>query len=155
MGTSLIPFIHMQSLHDILKKIVKDQGLEGGAVMRAIGSHWSGIVGETIAAHTCPDTVRGKTLTMIVDSPQWMHHLGFFKDEIIKKLQQFDIDEIRFRQGKLPEIKVKAPVEEIDVELSDDDLRYIENTVRNIDDDELRKRFRKLIAHGLTKGKKG
>ncbi len=145
----------MQPLHDILKKFVKEQGLEGGAVMKTIGNHWSRIVGETIAAHTSPDIIRGKTLTLIVDSPQWMHHLGFYKEEILKKLQQYNIKEIRFRQGKLPEIKDKVPDEEPDVNLSDDDVRYIENTVRNIDDEELKKSFRKLIAHGLTKGKKG
>ncbi len=144
----------MQPLHDILKKYIKNHGLEGGAVLSTICNHWPEIVGQTIAAHTYPDIIRGKIFTLIVDSPQWMHHLSFYKDEILKKLHQYDIKDIRFRQGKLPVIVAQSPEEPEDIELSDDDLRYIENTVKNIDDEELKKKFRTLIAHGLTKGKK-
>lgn len=145
----------MQPLNDVLKKFVREHGLEGGAVLNALANQWTGIVGEGIAAHTYPETVRNGTITLIVDSPQWMHHLGFYKQEIIDKLAQYDVKDVRFRHGRLPEKRRAAVREEVqDIELSDDDRTYIDNTLKNVDDEELKKTFEKLISHGLARGKK-
>ena len=152
MNPGPLSFSYMQSLNLILKKFVKDFGLAGGAVFSAVCRRWPEIVGEGIAAHTYPDIVKGKILTLIVDSPQWMHHLGFYKEEIINKLDAYGVKDVRFRLGKLP-AKAVETTDELPVELSDDDLRYIENTVRGLDDDEMKKAFKKLIAHGLMRGK--
>jgi len=37
--------------------------------------------------------------------------------------------------------------------LSGDDQRYLENTINTVKDEELKKKFKSLISHGLTKGK--
>lgn len=143
----------MQPLRNILGKFVKEFGLEGGVVLNTLRSQWVDIVGQTIALHTSPDIIKAKILTLIVDTPQWMHHLSFFKEEISEKLKPYKVDGIRFRLGKLPET-----VEEIrnkgEITLSDEDLRYIENTVKNITDEELKGKFRILIRHGLAGRKK-
>ncbi len=144
----------MHSLRNILGKFVRDFGLEGGVAVNAVRRQWADLVGRTVAAHTFPDTVRGGTLTLIVDTPQWMHHLSFYKDEISSKLRPFNISAIRFRLGRLPEEGAKSPVEEV-AGLAEEDLRYIENTVKNVKDEELKEKFRTLITHGLTKGKSG
>jgi len=143
----------MQSLHDILKTFVKEYGLEGGVVLKSIQNQWENIAGRTVAAHTFPDTVKGKVLTLIVDTPQWMHHLSFFKEEIVLKLASYNVVEVRFKLGKLPD-NSKAFALSGDITLSEDDLIYLENTLRNVKDVDLREKFRKLIAHGLTRGKK-
>ncbi|MEN8262773.1 MAG: DUF721 domain-containing protein [Nitrospirota bacterium] len=144
----------MQSLKGILRQFAKDFGIEGTVALKTIKNQWAGIVGQPIAVHTFPDTIKSKILTVIVDTPQWMHHLGFFKGELLQKLDGFDISEIRFRIGRLPETE-KAIQEEMESDLTEDELRYIENTVKNLKDEELKEKFRKLITHGLTKGKKG
>ncbi|MDH4027339.1 MAG: DUF721 domain-containing protein [Nitrospirota bacterium] len=144
----------MQPIDDVLRKCIKSLGLGSGAVFKAVCNQWPKIVGEAVAAHTFPDMIKGGTLTIIVDSPQWMHHLGFYKAEIAGKLERYDIKEIRFRSGKLPPKKAAQAHEEAAVELSDEDRTFIENTVRNIEDAELRNTFRTLIAHGLSKGRK-
>ncbi len=143
----------MQPLRRILGEFINDFGIESGIILNAVRSKWADIVGPPIAVHTFPDTIRGKVLTIIVDTPQWMHHLGFFKEDILEKLKSYKIDEIRFRLGRLPEKIDKQAVEE-NIELSDEDLRYLENTLKNIEDEELKETFKKLIIHGLTKGKK-
>jgi predicted nucleic acid-binding Zn ribbon protein len=143
----------MQSLQNILKTFIKDHGLESGIVLTSIRRQWTNLVGETVAAHTFPDTMRDRVLQLIVDTPQWMHHLSFFREEITAKLKHYDVSEIRFRTGRLPEQGKKDRKAE-PAELSSDDVRYIENTLKNLHDEELREKFRALIVHGLTKGKK-
>ena len=143
----------MQSLHNILKTFVKDYGLEGGVALNAIRSQWHKIVGQAVTGHTFPDTIKGKVLTLIVDTPQWLHHLSFFKDEITTKLKPYNVEEIRFKIGRLPE-KTKETRAAEDIKLSEDDLRYLENTLKNLKDEDLREKFRTLIVHGLMRGKK-
>ncbi len=142
----------MQRAGNILRKFTKELGLEGGIRLNVIRNQWANIVGQTIAAHTAPDTIKGKILTLTVDTPQWMHHLSFYKEEISIKLKSYDVTGVRFRLGKLPE-KANGGGERENLILTDDDLRYIENTLKNIKDEELKEKFRTLLTHGLTKGK--
>ena len=121
----------MQRAGNILRKFTKEFGLEGGIRVNAIRNQWVNIVGQTIAAHTCPDTIKGKILFLTVDTPQWMHHLSFYKEEISRKLQSYKVTEIRFKLGKLPE-RANGGGERENFILTDEDLRYIENTVKNI-----------------------
>jgi len=142
----------MHSLHTILNKLVRDYGLEGGIVLRAIHNQWKNLVGPSIASHTSPLELKSKLLTINVDSPQWMHHLGFYKEEMLDKLKSYKIEQIRFKLGKVTS-QTQKEIPSLERNLSDDDLRYIENTLKNVKDEELRETFRKLIVHGLSKGK--
>ena len=142
----------MHSLNSILRKFTKDFNLVGGAKLTTIKNHWENIVGHTIAAHTSPYILRSGTLTLTVDTPQWMHHLSFFKEEIKDKLKKYNVQEIHFRLGKLPE-RPKTETERSAIEISDSDTRYINNTLSTIKDKELKERFRTLLEHALTKGK--
>ncbi len=143
----------MEPLQNILRNFARDFGIEGGAGLNAIRRLWIDLVGQTIAVHTYPDTIKNKVLTIIVDTPQWMHHLSFFKETIHEKLKSYNIGGIRFRLGKVPE-KTDNQRQEFNAGLTDDDLRYIENTLKNLKDEELKEKFRVLITHGLTKGRK-
>ncbi len=143
----------MQSLHNILKEFVKDFGIESGPVLNVIRRQWSDIVGDTIASHTYPDTIKNKVLTIRVDTPQWMHHLSFFKEDISGKLRTYTIVAIRFRIGSLPR-KADAQGKDEDAGLTDEDLRFVENTIKNVKDEEIKAKFKKLISHGLTKGRR-
>jgi hypothetical protein len=142
----------MQPLKSILGRFVKDLNIEDGTVLNSLRRQWQGIVGIPIAAHTWPDTIKGKILTISVDTPQWMHHLSFFKGEITEKLRSRNIEDIRFRIGKIPVKQEQAPDACVE-ELSEDDRRFIENTVGKIGDEELKEKFIRLISHGLTRGK--
>jgi hypothetical protein len=143
----------MYSLNALLKKYFKESGLESGLIVNRINKEWSKIVGNTIAAHTSPESVKGKLLVITVDTPQWLHHLGFYKDEISEKLKQFGLTEIKFRLGKTSKIIHDAP-QQIRPELSEDDIYYIEKTLKGIHDPELREKLEKLITHGLREEKK-
>jgi hypothetical protein len=142
----------MQPLNKILGKFIDDLGIGGGITLNIIRRQWAKIVGQTISLHTSPDTIKGKVLTVVVDSPQWLHHLSFFKEEIVKKLHPYNVDEIRLRIGKIP---IEEPVhdKEKEFELTEDDRRFVENTIKVIKDEELKEKFRTLISRGLSKTK--
>lgn len=142
----------MHPLNSILRKFIKDFDLTGGLKLSEIKNHWRNIVGNTIASHTCPYILRDRILTLTVDTPQWMHHLGFFKEEIKDKLKEYNVHEIRFSLGILPEI-LENKIETDTIEISDSDNRYINNTLRVIKDKELKERFRVLLVHAVTMGK--
>ncbi len=142
----------MESLRKILGECTKDFGIENGSVLNAVRRKWADIVGPAISAHTFPDTISSKVLIIIVDTPQWMHHLSFYKEDITEKLRFCDMQGVRFKLGRLPE-KTDIPLSKEEAELTDEDLRFLENTIGNIKDEELKEKFRKLIVHGLTKVK--
>ncbi len=142
----------MQPLQNILRKFVKEFGLEGGSALNALRSGWSRTVGPTIASHTYPDTIKKGSLTILVDTPQWMHHLSFYKKEISEKLKPYNVSDIRFRLGRITQSADKEDVQEFS-ELSGEDLRFIENTVKGVKDEELRQKVRERIPHGLRKGR--
>ncbi len=140
----------MQPLQNTLKKLVKEAGIEGGVALNKIRIRWVEIVAQPISVHTYPDIVKGSYLTIIVDTPQWMHHLSFYKDDIALKLKPFGIGGVRFRRGNIP-VREETEKKAREANLTDDDLQYIENTVNGLKDEELKESFRKLIKHGLTK----
>lgn len=140
----------MQSFQSLLKKFAKGFKLEDGVVITALRDKWTALVGETIAVHTFPDMIKDRHLTLIVDSPQWRHHLDFLKKDICEKLERYGVDDLKFRIGKIPESRGKLS-KAVEAQLTEDDLRYIENTIKNVKDEELKETFRKLIAHGLTR----
>ena len=143
----------MYALGDILKVFIKEYGLEKGLTLQRIRSRWRELVGETVAAHTSPDRLSGNTVFIKVDTPQWAHHLDFYKQEIIEKLKEFNIKNIRFKVGRLPEdTDQQAPQNDIRP-LSSEDKRFIDDTLSTVHDRELKDRLQQLLIHSLTRGR--
>jgi hypothetical protein len=149
----------MQRVGNILKKFINDFGLETGLTLTTIKNQWIKLVGQTIATHTSPDIIKGKTIFIIVDTPQWMHHLSFYKEDICEKLKPFKVTEIKFKLGRLPvedsfrkreDVKRKANT----IPLTEEDSLFIENTIRSIEDNELKGKFRALLTNSLKHKKK-
>jgi len=145
----------MESIGRIIGKLSKDlgSGLEGGIKLNAIRKRWDQLVGEIIGSHSYPEDIRGEVIILTVETPQWMHHLSFFKEEIVQRLETFGIKRVRFRIGRLhlppePADKIKEHP------LSEEDRRYMNDLLSHINDDELREGFRRLIMHSLTRGKR-
>jgi predicted nucleic acid-binding Zn ribbon protein len=141
----------MQHAGTVLRKFIREYGLEASLTLSIIQKHWENLVGKTIAQHTSPDVFTGKTLSVTVDTPQWMHHLSFYKQDMYERLKQFKIHKIRFRLGKLPE-KIHDRQRVPDSHLSGEDVEFIEETIRNLKDEELKERFRTLLTHALGRG---
>jgi len=139
----------MQRVGSILKKFVNDYGLEAGLILTTIKNQWNILVGQTLASHTSPDVIKGKTIFIVVDTPQWMHHLSFYKQEILEKLKDYKVENVRFKLGRVDENPAGEYKKTSHYELSEEDSRYIENTVRSLKDNELKEKFRILLVDAL------
>lgn len=144
----------MQRVGNIIKKFVSDYGLETGLTLTTIKNQWDTLVGPTLAAHTFPDIIKGKTIFITVDTPQWMHHLSFYKQEILEKLKHYKIDNVRFKIGRLSENLSNDLKNANHCKLTEEDSQYIEDTVKNIKDDELKERFKGLLTSALRARRK-
>lgn len=52
-------------------------------------------------------------LTINVDSPQWLHEISFYKEDIIKKLHIFGVKDIRLRVGRVRPNEYKPSKKEL------------------------------------------
>jgi predicted nucleic acid-binding Zn ribbon protein len=93
---------------EVLGKLLRKLGLERRTREARIALEWERVVGDTIARHSKPAGVRGKTLLVNVDSSVWLAELNrYFKDAMIEKIQaelgETRISDIRFRIGEIGE----------------------------------------------------
>jgi predicted nucleic acid-binding Zn ribbon protein len=77
---------HMQSVGDLVGRVLGDLGLEGVAMAHRIGELWEEIVGPQVALHCRPKGLRGAVLEIEVDSPVWSQQLQLRKTELLERL---------------------------------------------------------------------
>ena len=116
-------------------------------------------MGPVIACHAQPQAVRGKKLTLVVDSPAWMQQLSLLKPEIIKKvnstLGKETIKEITLRLGEVE--SREQPLEEpiVSYVLNQDEREKIEDYIREISDTDTREAVRRVIEKDFLSRKRG
>ena len=97
-----------------LGSMLKARGLGSRLSEYRIFGQWEKAVGPVIARHAQPQAVRGKKLTLVVDSPAWMQQLSLLKPEIMEKvnstLGKKTINDITLRIGEV-ESRAEPPEE--------------------------------------------
>ena len=87
-----------QVVDEIMGRLPKE-GIE------EIRDRWKSLLGQEIALHSAPVSVREGKLSVVVDSSTWLQHMTINKKIILAKLQQDtfyeSVVEIRFKQGKI------------------------------------------------------
>ncbi|HEV3473025.1 MAG TPA: DUF721 domain-containing protein [Actinomycetota bacterium] len=69
-------------LRDLLQTAGARLGLEGAVETGALWSRWSEVVGEAVASHAEPTSLKGGVLRIRTDSPTWATEIGYLADEI-------------------------------------------------------------------------
>jgi hypothetical protein len=99
-------------------------------------------VGPVIARHAQPQTVRGKKLTLVVESPAWMQQLSLLKPQIVEKvnsnLGKATIKDIMLRLGEVESRNQSSEPPPVHTVLGRDELAKIEDYVREISDADTR-----------------
>jgi hypothetical protein len=138
----------------ILEKTLEALELDVPLKSYSILGGWKEIVGESVALHTQPRTIRNRILFVEVTHPTWMQQLQFLKSMLLEKINAFLgeslIEDIRFKLGKIsPTISSppKIPMLE-DEKLDQRMLDRIENLVQKIKDEEIRKELREVLIKG-------
>lgn len=145
---------HPKPIRSILEKTLEALEIDVPLKSYSILGAWKQIVGESVALHTQPRTIRNRILFIDVSHPTWIQQLQFLKPTLLEKINNFlggpHIQDIRFRLGKIsPTIPSpsKTPVVE-DEKLDQGTLDRIENLVQKINDEEIAKELREVLIKG-------
>ncbi len=88
-------------LHNLIGSIEKKDSKKKEKILKV----WQKTAGEKAYSHTRPVSIRRKTLIIEIDSSTWLYALNLKKrdllKEIKKELQEYKIEDIRFRVGDI------------------------------------------------------
>jgi hypothetical protein len=123
-----------------LVKMLKAQGLESRLQEYRIFGQWEKAVGKVIARHAQPCSLRGKKMTLVVDSPAWMQQLSLLKPEIV--------GEVAPGAGEASEdLPVRA-------DLDRDEREKIKNALQGLHDPEIREAVRRVMEKDFLRRKR-
>ena len=133
-----------------LAKMLKAQGLEGRLQEYRVFGQWEKAVGKVIARHAQPCSLRGKKMTLVVDSPAWMQQLSLLKPEIVDKVnRRLEHNAIRDIMLKLGEVapRTEEVSEDLPVraDLDRDEREKIENALQDLHDPEIKEAVRRVM----------
>ena len=143
-----------QSLRFILEKTFKNLEIDVPLKTYSILGAWDEIVGESVAEHSQPRSIRNRILFIDVSHSTWMQQLQFLKPTLLEKVNAFLgkplIQDIRFKQGKIsppPPALPKTPSLK-DEKLDKATLNRIESIIQKINDQDLREIMRDVLMRG-------
>ncbi|PIV20137.1 MAG: hypothetical protein COZ69_02845 [Deltaproteobacteria bacterium CG_4_8_14_3_um_filter_45_9] len=143
-----------QSIRSILDKTMKSLEIDVPLKTYSILEAWNEIVGESVAGHSQPRSIRNRILFIDVSHPTWMQQLQFLKHTLLDKVNAFLgeplIQDIRFKLGKVSStISVPPKTTSLEDEKLDKTiLDRIDGLLQEIDDQELRKKMRDVLIKG-------
>ena len=143
-----------QLLRSVLEKTLKTLEIDVPLKTYTILGAWNEIVGESVAVHSQPRSIRNRILFIDVSHPTWMQQLQFLKPTLLEKVNTFLgeplIQDIRFKLGKIsPTIPAPPKTPSLkDEKLDKATLNRIESIVQKIDDKDLRKGVRDVLMRG-------
>lgn len=110
----------MEKLGDLLQKKYKQLDINLKLTESIIKIYYKDIVGPEIYKISNPICIKGKTLFIGVKNSVWAHHLLFFKEEIIKKINS------KFKKKIIKDLKFMVSDEECKEELNNNEDYYTE-----------------------------
>ncbi|MDA8154841.1 MAG: DUF721 domain-containing protein [Actinomycetota bacterium] len=146
----------MQKISSGLAGLARELGIEEGARLNLIKQKWDALAGERLAQNLHPWKLADGVLTLRADSPLWLEQANFFKQEIIGRLKDLGVKDIRFTAGRiaapaLPANKQpekRAPIVSATVE------REVEDKLVPIRDEELKHIARSALIKAMHFEKK-
>lgn len=116
----------MQRLSDILSRTYRGFG----KIIR-IRDLWPEIAGEVLAAHTEPVQLKGKTLSVLCDSPAWVQQMGVLGPALAEKVRavaRIKVEKVDARfsaQGRPAARRAAARRRVIKLDIDPEDIRRI------------------------------
>lgn len=147
------------SFSSILDAVAQRLGLSAKLVEQRIAREWADIVGEQVAAHTRPESIRGRRLSVLVDHSLWMQQLSFLKPDLLRRIRVHTggetVQDLVFRIGDLSRCPSPSPTPRGGAVVSAVEppphlIREAEPLTAGIADPALRERFTKAIAKALV-----
>jgi len=123
----------------------------------AIANKWVELVGEQIAAHTQPLSLKDGLLNVVVASAAWLNELSLLRGPIVQRINELlgenTVAAIRLLAGRVRPSPRPAPIPEQPsyVELPPEEVERIEHEVTEVSDPELRAAIRQARLAQLAR----
>ena len=154
----------MSDLRNLVPATIRRLGLLKNFNSQVIMMRWAEIVGVENAAHCRAVSLQRGVVSVEVDSSVWAHHLSMMKTEMIDKANKIAgeklVEDIRFKAGYLKKsqnyqqdealIKNEARTALWQVHLSEAEKSWLEETVRNTANPELRRKMTRILRKELA-----
>ncbi|MGH9038731.1 MAG: DciA family protein [Acidimicrobiia bacterium] len=75
-----------RQLNETLSEVAADLNLDDPDVISGVLGGWASLVGEAVAAHARPRSVRQGVLTVEVDTPEWATQLRYLESEVLLRI---------------------------------------------------------------------
>jgi hypothetical protein len=132
----------------VLDPILRSLGLESGVRLARIRNDWQKIFDDQVTSQLHPASLSGSELLLNVSSPIWMQQFSFHKGQILKKLNSYGVQSIRFRLGKIPpRIQESKPPKT--VELTPENRIFVSEILADVNDEKLKEAVKKAIEKSL------
>ncbi len=143
----------MERADSALGPLIKDLGLEDALRLYRVKKSWKETLGEPLAIHTSPTSLKGGLLHINADTPAWLQQVGYYRAKVIEKLAKFGVSDIRAKLGRVErDIYPRRAPEETD--RTETDPALIEEILSSIEDKELREAVRSAARKALGSQKK-
>ena len=140
----------MKKTGAVLGPLLRNLGLESGVRLARIKNDWYKIFDEQITSHLFPVSFSDRELLLHVTSPIWMQQCSYYKSEIIKKLSAYDVQDIRFRLGRIPQKKQAISPPRKTSELTPENRFFISELLSDVSDESLKESIKKALEKSLT-----
>ena len=90
----------METINNVIENILISLGFENLYYIGIIKRNWENIVGKLVAKFSIPDRLERETLYIKCSNPAWKQELYFFKNEIIKNVNEF------FKKNIICDVKI-------------------------------------------------
>jgi hypothetical protein len=148
-----------EKLSATLAKLLASRGWTSRLREYRVVGKWERIVGDVIALHARPAALRGKKLTVAVDSPAWMQQLTLLKPELLEKLNRNlgagAVEGIVLKIGEVtgsPKNEGKRGGTPAAV-LDEPALRAIDGYLGDVQDAAIKETLRRVIAKDMARKK--
>ena len=151
----------LNPLPDILSRFLKTHGMAIHMLEFRLQQHWPEIVGEHVARHTWPDSVRHRKLYLVAENSVWLQQLLFLKPELLATINGAAdgeaLTDIVLRVGTVPAPVVcegpsphPAPSGQQEEDVNGEARAEIEATVQAVADPDLQTRLKTLFSKSAT-----
>ena len=76
----------VRRLQESLAEVAADLNLDDPQMVSGVLQGWAVAVGDAVAAHARPRTLRDGILSVEVDSPEWATQLRYLEEDILRRL---------------------------------------------------------------------
>ena len=146
-----------EPIHNLIQDFSKDHALGQKLLEVRLQKEWPSIVGQPLAKHSSPDSIRFHKLYLVVENSVWLQQLVFLKPAILQALQtripELSLVDIVLRLGTLS--PPKAQPEEISPPNrapSPEHLARARELAQRVSNPELRETISQTMAKGLSEG---